>query len=88
MAENEWFMPLFYFFALQFKRREVKILKRGVVYLELNRNDSINFTLRMKTGLRLDLAKIATKEKRNLTNLINMVLNKYVEEYNHKNEKK
>ena len=56
--------------------------------MELNRNDSINFTLRMKTGLRLDLAKIATKEKRNLTNLINMVLNKYVEEYNHKNEKK
>jgi hypothetical protein len=59
-----------------------------VVELELNRKDSINFTLRMQTGLRLDLAKIAAKENRNLTNLINMILSKYVEEYDNKGLKK
>ena len=56
--------------------------------MEINRKDSINFTLRMQTGLRLDLAKIAAKENRNLTNLINMILNKYVEEYDKKDVKK
>ena len=56
--------------------------------MELNRKDSINFTLRMQTGLRLDLAKIAAKENRNLTNLINMILSKYVEEYDQKCAKK
>ena len=61
-------------------------MKRGVIYLvKLDRNESINFTLRMKAGLRLDLEKIAVKESRNLTNLINMVLNKYIAEYE-KNE--
>lgn len=59
-----------------------------MVELELNRKDSINFTLRMQTGLRLDLAKIAAKENRNLTNLINMILSKYVEEYDNKGLKK
>ena len=59
-----------------------------MVELELNRKDSINFTLRMQTGLRLDLAKIAAKENRNLTNLINMILSKYVEEYDYKGLKK
>jgi hypothetical protein len=59
-----------------------------VVELEINRKDSINFTLRMQTGLRLDLAKIAAKENRNLTNLINMILSKYVEEYDKKDVKK
>jgi hypothetical protein len=56
--------------------------------MKLDRKDSINFTLRMKAGLRLDLEKIALKESRNLTNLITMVLTKYVEEYNDKNAKK
>ena len=82
MVENEWLIPLFYFFALQFKRREVKILKRGVVYLELNRNDSINFTLRMPVSLRLELEKISKKEDRTITNLINMALKRYIEMYN------
>ena len=59
-----------------------------MVELELNRKDSINFTLRMQTGLRLDLAKIAAKENRNLTNLINMILSKYVEEYDKNDVKK
>ena len=69
-------------FALQIKRREVKIYERGVVKLELNRNDSINFTLRMPVSLRLDLQKIAQNEDRTLTNLINTVLKNYVERYN------
>ena len=56
--------------------------------MELNRKDSINFTLRMQTGLRLDLAKIAAKENRNLTNLINMILSRYVEEYDKRDIKK
>lgn len=42
----------------------------------------------MKASLRLDLEKIAAKESRNLTNLINMVLSKYVEEYADKSVKK
>ena len=42
----------------------------------------------MQTGLRIDLAKIAAKENRNLTNLINMILSKYVEEYDYKGSKK
>lgn len=75
-------MPLFYFFALQIKRREVKIYERGVVYLELNRKDSINFTLRMPVDLRLELEKIAKKEERTVTNLINMALKGYIERYN------
>ena len=70
------------FFALQFKRREVKIYERGVVYLELNRKDSINFTLRMPVDLRLELEKIAKKEDRTVTNLINMALKRYIDMYN------
>ena len=72
----------FIFFALQIKRREVKIYERGVVKLELNRNDSINFSLRMPVSLRLDLQKIAQNEDRTVTNLINTVLKNYVERYN------
>ena len=75
-------MPLFYFFALQIKRRGVKIYERGVVKLELNRNDSINFTLRMPVSLRLELEKIAKKEDRTVTNLINMALKRYIDMYN------
>lgn len=56
--------------------------------MEIKAKDSVNFTLRMKASLRIDLEKIAIKESRNLTNLINMVLNKYVEEYETKNVKK
>jgi hypothetical protein len=62
-------------------RREVKIIKRGVVKLELNRSASINFTLRMTAGQRLSLEKIAKKQNRTVTNLINTVLQQYIEEY-------
>jgi hypothetical protein len=75
------------FFALQLKRREVKIYERGVVKLELNRNDSINFTLRMPVSLRLELEKISKKEDRTITNLINMSIKRYIEMYNNEAKK-
>jgi hypothetical protein len=76
------------FFALQIKRREVKIYERGVVKLELNRNDSINFTLRMPVDLRLELEKISKKEDRTITNLINMSIKRYIEMYNNEEKNK
>ena len=63
-------------------REGVTIIKRGVVLLELNRKDSINFTLRMPANQRIELEKIAQKEDRTITNLINMVLKNYIERYN------
>ena len=75
------------FFALQIKRREVKIYERGVVKLELNRNDSINITLRMPVSLRLELEKISKKEDRTITNLINMSIKRYIEMYNNEAKK-
>lgn len=75
------------FFALQIKRREVKIYERGVVKLELNRNDTINFTLRMPVDLRLELEKISKKEDRTITNLINMSIKRYIEMYNNEEKK-
>ena len=36
----------------------------------------------MSVGQRLELEKIAQKENRTVTNLINMALKKYIEEYN------
>lgn len=63
-------------------RRDVKINERGVVWLELNRKDSINFTLRMPASQRIELEKIATKEDRTVTNLINVAIKRYIEMYN------
>lgn len=40
-------------------------MKRGVVKLELNRKDSINFTLRMPVDLRLELEKNSQKRRQN-----------------------
>ena len=50
--------------------------------MELNRKDSVNFTLRIPVEQRLELEKIAKKEDRTVTNLINMVLKNYIERYN------
>jgi predicted DNA-binding protein len=50
--------------------------------MKLDRNESINFTLRMPVEQRLQLERIAKNEKRTVTNLINMVLGTYIEEYN------
>lgn len=49
--------------------------------MELNRKDSINFTLRMPVDTRLKLEHIAGKEDRTITNLINMALKRYIEMY-------
>ena len=50
--------------------------------MELNRKETTNFTLRMSVNQRLELEKIAKKEDRTVTNLINMVLKNYIERYN------
>jgi hypothetical protein len=50
--------------------------------LKLDREESVNFTLRMSVSQRLELEKIAKKEDRTVTNLINMVLKNYIERYN------
>jgi predicted transcriptional regulator len=44
--------------------------------------ESINFTLRMSAEQKFQLDKIAYKEDRTVTNLINMVLKNYIERYN------
>jgi predicted transcriptional regulator len=48
----------------------------------LDRKDSINFTLRMSVDQRLELERIASKEDRTVTNLINMALKRYIDMYN------
>lgn len=50
--------------------------------MKLDTKDSINFTLRMPVSQRLELEKIAKKEDRTVTNLINMALKRYIEMYN------
>ena len=50
--------------------------------MKLDRKDSINFTLRMPVEQRLELERIAQKEDRTITNLINMALKGYIERYN------
>ena len=50
--------------------------------MKLDRKESVNFTLRMSVGQRLELEKIAKNEDRTVTNLINMVLKNYIERYN------
>jgi predicted transcriptional regulator len=44
--------------------------------------ETINFTLRMTSEQKFELDKIAYKEDRTVTNLINMVLKNYIERYN------
>lgn len=55
--------------------------------MELNRNDTINFTLRMPVNSRLELEKIAKKEDRTVTNLINRAIKMYIDMYNGEKEK-
>ena len=50
--------------------------------MKLERNESVNFTLRMHASQRIELEKIAQKEDRTITNLINMILKNYIERYN------
>ena len=44
--------------------------------------ESVNFTLRMSAEQKFQLDKIAYKEDRTITNLINMVLKNYITRYN------
>jgi hypothetical protein len=53
-----------------------------VINLEIKSTETINFTLRMPASQRFQLEQIAAKESRTVTNLINMVLKKYIDEYN------
>ena len=50
--------------------------------MKLDRKESTNFTLRMPIETRLQLEKIAQKEDRTVTNLINMALKRYIDMYN------
>lgn len=52
-----------------------------MINLEIKSTETTNFTLRMPTSQRLQLEFIAKKESRTVTNLINMILKQYVEEY-------
>ena len=50
--------------------------------MKLDRKESTNFTLRMSMEQRLELERIAKKEDRTVTNLINMALKRYIDMYN------
>lgn len=50
--------------------------------MKLDSKESINFTLRMPVEQRIELERIAKKEDRTVTNLINMALKRYIEMYN------
>ena len=50
--------------------------------MKLDRKESVNFTLRMSVDQRLALEKIAVKEERTITNLINIAIKRYIEMYN------
>lgn len=52
--------------------------------MKLDRKESVNFTLRMPVEQRLELEKIARREDRTVTNLINMALKRYIDMYNAK----
>lgn len=52
--------------------------------MKLDRKDSVNFTLRMQAEQRIELERIAQKEDRTVTNLINMALKRYIDMYNGK----
>ena len=50
--------------------------------MKLDRKESVNFTLRMSVDQRLTLEKIAAKEDRTVTNIINVAIKRYIEMYN------
>lgn len=52
-----------------------------MINLEIKAKDSINFTLRMSASQRFQLEQIAAKQSRTVTNLINMILKEYIEDY-------
>lgn len=50
--------------------------------MKLDRKDSTNFTLRMSVDTRIELERIAKKEDRTITNLINVAIKRYIDMYN------
>ena len=49
--------------------------------MKLDRKESVNFTLRMSVDQRLALEKIAAKEDRTITKIINVAIKRYIEMY-------
>ena len=52
--------------------------------MKMNGDNSVNFTLRMPISQRIALERIASREDRTVTNLINMALKRYIEMYDGK----
>lgn len=50
--------------------------------MKIDGKESTNFTLRMSVDTRLALEKIAVKEDRTVTNLINRAIKMYIDMYN------
>ena len=57
-------------------------LQSEEVKLEIKAKDTINFTLLMPAEQHFSLEQISAKESYTVTNLINMILKKYIAEYN------
>lgn len=47
----------------------------------MNKKETINFTLRMTIEQKLDLERMAYEQDRTVTNLINVILKKQIEEW-------
>lgn len=47
----------------------------------MNKKETINFTLRMSIEQKLDLERMAYEQDRTVTNLINVILKKEIEEW-------
>ena len=47
----------------------------------MDKKESINFTLRMSMEQKLDLERIANEQDRTVTNLINVILKRYIKEW-------
>ena len=57
-------------------------LQSEEVKLEIKTKDTINFTLLMPAEQHFSLEQISAKESYTVTNLINMILKKYISAYN------
>lgn len=55
--------------------------------MKLDGKESINFTLRMPVSQRIELEKISSNQGRTVTNLINYVMSKYIEDCRKKQKK-
>lgn len=60
----------------------VKIIGRGVVTMEFNRDDKTSLKIRMPMDLRMELGKIAKQNNMTLNKLINIILKEYIDKNN------